>query len=279
MNRIRQRRAGEYPLTATAYDKDGQPAVISGTPTVTIRDGAGAELVSDTAEIVEGKLTYDLPVADLPALDTYSAIWTGEVDGAQEEYLTEFELVGGYLFEIHEWREFDPQSYGSAEKFPAAKLSGARLEAEQRMEHPKAAGVAFVPRGARERLFGDGTPTLPLTWPALRRVVSVSIDGEPIALEDLILRDRCVEYRRGWPRGAVVEIHYEHGYDRPSGPVRKAAMLLAGEYLEAGALSSRAVSESTDVGFFRLSIASPGGRTGIPEVDAVIADERRGLPL
>ena len=67
--------------------------------------------------------------------------------------------------------------------------------------------------------------------------------------------------------------------DAPAGPVAQAAMLLAREYLVRSVLSSRATVESTDVGFFRVSVAGRDRPTGIPEVDAVIERFGRSRPL
>jgi len=75
-----------------------------------------------------------------------------------------------------------------------------------------------------------------------------------------------------------VSIVLEHGYDFAPAPVATAAMILAREYVFRSALSSRATVEATDVGFFRLSVAGPGRPTGVPEVDAAVAEFGRRRP-
>lgn len=187
----------------------------------------------------------------------------------------------GHYFTIAELRAADT-SYADEVRYPNEKLEAARDWVETHFEHEKSCAVAFVPRAATERLRGKGEVALRLKWPALRSVTSVTIDGVALTeaeLDALALDDREVRRHGGWPRGALIQIAYTHGYDAPDAEVKKAALMLAKEFLVDSGLASRATVESTDVGFYRLSIAAPGGRTGIPYVDAVIEDRNRRLPV
>lgn len=270
--RIRKRTTGTYALEALAYDSDDAACDMTGTLGITISDGAGTTVHSGTPTTATTGATFACDVTELPYLDVYTAVWTGDVEAAAQEFTTRFELVGDYLFETADLRAYDT-AYADTTKYPTTKLRLARTWVEERIEH--AAGVSFVPRGARERVFADGCTMLRLAWPRIRAVRSVSVDGTALTstqLAELVLHHRAVEWSTGWTKGALVEIHYEHGYDGPPAPVTEAGLILAREYLVAKSLSSRATVESTDVGFFRLSIAGAGGRTGVPEVDAVIAD-------
>ena len=265
MERIKRRTVGSYTLTASARDEDGDPVDITGTPTLTIYDGTGTAVFTDDATISDGDL---------------SASWVAEVAGNAEEWRTPFELVGGFIFEIGELRDHDEQ-FENQTNYPTEQLKRARTWAEDRFEHPLAACAAYVPRGCRETRKGNGTPLLYLTYPNIRRVISVTVDGTALTeaeLSELTIWRRAIESPSSWMEGSKIEVFYEHGYDVPPEPVKEAVMILAKEYAVESALSSRATSESTDVGFLRLSIATAGGRTGIPEVDAVMADYGHRLP-
>lgn len=187
----------------------------------------------------------------------------------------------GCYFTIAELRASD-ESYTDETIYTDEKLEDARTWVEATFEHPKACAVAFVPRTATERIRGDGSESLRLAWPALRTITSVTIDAVALTPEQIIalaIFDREVYRFEGWPRRSLVEITYTHGYDEPNPQVKKAALMLAKEYLVENGLASRATVESTDVGFYRLSIAAPEGRTGIPYVDAVISDNARRVPV
>lgn len=187
----------------------------------------------------------------------------------------------GHYFTLAELRAQD-ESYEDEETITDEKLALARAWVEATFEHPKACAVAFVPRSTSETVRARGGTRLRLSWPELRSVTSVSIDGVALTeaeLAGLAIFDREVGRADGWARGAKVVIAYTHGYDAPNPMVKKAALMLAKEFIVDSGLASRATIESTDVGFYRLSIAAPEGRTGIPYVDAVIADNSRRLPV
>lgn len=255
ITRIKRRRAGSYVLEFHPFDADGEP-IAPAAGDVTILDGADVAVYTGTSTAIENGLKVEVPVAELPALDTYTTIW-GDYDEER------FELVGGHLFELADLRRFDG---GYAADEDEQRLADARVWSEQRMEHPQAANVAFVPRGARERKsILDGRVHVH-AYPS--RIVSAVVDGEPVT--PVVLDDHTL----GVKAEGMLEIHYEHGLPQVEAPVQQAALILAKAYIVESQLSSRATSESTDVGFLRLSIAGAGGRTGIPEVDAVIDDER-----
>jgi hypothetical protein len=277
MDRIRQRYTGTYDLTATAYDEDGTEATITGTPTVTITDSAGTEVVAETAATLSGgTMTYAASVDDLPDLDTYEAIWTGTVAGTAQEWHTRFELVGGYHFELHELRSHNGSTFASTTDYPAATIEAARTWVEKRIEH--ATNVAMVPRGNRETLYGDGSQYLRVAKPRVTAIRSIIEDGTAwtaAEIAEVQIRATGLYLENDvWYGDSVYVVLYEHGHEDCPEPVKEAGLILAGEYLLQNNLRSRATAESTDVGFYRLSIAGAGGRTGIPEVDAIIADYR-----
>ena len=162
-------------------------------------------------------------------------------------------------------------AFSDADDFPDDRLRNARLWAEQRIEHVMAAGVAFVPRAHKETLYADGEAQLWMEYPRLRVIRTLTVAG--VEVDPDTVEVRVMSIRRDAGFTGKVEVVYEHGYDYPSQPVKEVALLAAKEYLIRN-LGSRATTESTDVGFYRLSIAGNNGRTGIPEVDGVIHDER-----
>ena len=282
MERLRLVTSGTYALEVATPDENGT-LYTSTTPwTIAIKDGAGTAVLASTS--ATGKVSgilYTAAYSVLAALDTYICTWTGKKSSDTKEWQSIIEVCGGYLFEIAEMRAFD-LAFTSATTYPDAKMRAARIAAEQRLE--RACRVAFVPRARRVTLAGGGTPDLFLPDNAVRRVMSLSVDGTAFSADELAALDV-----REWGRvthgdgyafdsGAVVKVFYEHGMDYPDAPVVQAAMLLAREYLVRSALSSRAISEATDVGFLRLSVAGPDRPTGLPEVDAVITDFGRRRP-
>jgi len=283
VERIRQVSAGVYPLTLAATDEDGAAVTVTETATITIYDGAGDDVESGTPDIGDDDetLSYAADPAKLAELDEYRIVWTAEVNDVETEWTTRVELCGGYLFDIPELRSWD-DAFSDAERYPAAKIRAARTVAEVRLE--TAAKLAFVPRAARTVATGDGGALLYLPHTGLRQVRSISEDGAELSedqLAELTTHDwGALERTDGsvWTTGCTYAICYEHGLDSPPEPVRQAAMTVAVEYLVRSALSSRATVEATDVGFFRLSHATPDTPTGIPEVDEIIREFGRRRP-
>lgn len=285
MDRIRQRTTGSYGLTATAYGSDGvTPATIVAPVTVTITDGAGTVVLTDTPAIDNGTLTLDVAFDDLPLLDTYLVTWTGVVGGQAQEWRTEFELVGGYLFEIAELRGRARELADTA-KYTDERLRTERTAAEDRFE--VAAGRAFVPRGRRAS-FRARPDRILLPNMMIREIYALTIDGRALTeaeiaaldidYENGVIRDACDSvswaagsHRHGRHHRVPVTAHYAFGDDTPLEIVRKAALELAQEYTLPSAIPARATVMTTEVGSYRISVADATGRTGLPNVDAVIA--------
>jgi hypothetical protein len=164
----------------------------------------------------------------------------------------------------------------NAERYPSETVRNARDEATARLE--EAARVAFAPRVVTETLSGDATTRLLLTNVESTVVLYLEVDDEPIDLDadSLQVDTSGVVIRTDgevWPRGVNnIIVQYQHGYVTTPAPVHRAAMRLALEDLVPTALPTRAMSQSTDLGEIRFSMANPeaGRPTGDPEVDAVI---------
>lgn len=282
MERLRLVPNGTYPVTVRTVDEDGAPVTIGGTPTVKIYDGSGTQVgTTGTPTPAAGTVSYVIPAGVLTELDTYELVFSGTVGGAPYRVVYRLELVGGFLFEVPDLRAFDA-AFGDATRYPAELVRAARTAAEERFE--RACRQAFVPRGRRTFKVGSGTARVHVSDNALRRLVSVAVDGIELTeaeIEETIVREWGAFDRpsgKVWSELAAIRLHYEHGLDAPTPEVSQAAMLLAREYLVRSNLSSRATVEATDVGFFRLSVAGPDRPTGLPEVDAVIRAVGRNRP-
>jgi hypothetical protein len=175
-------------------------------------------------------------------------------------------------FTIEELRAQYPD-LANATKYPDAKLAADRTFAEQWFE--AAAHVAYIPREITETLTGHGRRRLFLSARAeVGPVWTVEIDGVALdagALADLVVRRYgVVERAATWPKDATIEITYTHGYDEPVELAKQAVMMLTAEKAKPSTIPARATSLSTDVGNYRISQADKTGKTGIPNVDAII---------
>ena len=183
----------------------------------------------------------------------------------------------GHYFTIAELRAFDTE-FSSATEYPDATIETARARAEARWE--RTFSVAFVSHaGETLTLVGNGETSIWLPRLDVTAVTAVTVAGVALTATELaalvVYPHGQVKRYGGWTRDATIVVTYTYGQSTVPEPVKVAVMLLAKEYLVSKNLSSRAVSESTDVGFIRLSIAREG-KTGIPEVDAIGAEYGHG---
>jgi hypothetical protein len=281
VNRIKQRGVGAYPLSVAAFDEDGTPATIAGPATVTVLDGAGVVVVTDTPAIVGGALSYNLPATLVPLLDTYSVRWTGMVNDTAQEWRTDFELVGDYVMELDTIRAFD-RAFADAVKYPDDYVRDCRDQIEEQLEN--SGMCAFRPRGARETLSGNGMSDIVLRNTDVRGIYSIAIDGVPLTSDELAavrFLGNVLHRSSPWPRGfANITVHYSFGYDRAPGPIRRAALILAKEHIvPSTSLPARATSTTVGESSYRITIAGRDGFTGIPDVDAAVNQFGRVRPV
>ena len=175
----------------------------------------------------------------------------------------------GHYFTIAEFRASEPE-FADAVAYTDLAIGRARIWAEERFE--MAAHCAWVERTSTEAHIGAGT-MLRTDQMDVRAIISATIGGVPIDVSALVVLPYGYIRREAlWDAGAVVEITYTYGKSVIPAPVKEAVMLLTGFKLVPNNLRSNATSESTDVGFIRLAHATPGGKTGLLEVDAVASD-------
>ena len=300
MNRLKQQMIGNYTFEALYYNDDGIHENVKGPLTLTIRDGGGTTIYTGTPTLHAGHADSTIPVATLSKLDTYTFSYTATTDpgNVAVAWTDELELVGDYIFEIAELRAQD-RAFLDATKYPTETLKQVRIAVEDVIEGARAGQVAFVPRGRRIKVDGNA-PDYRLGWIPMmygndyrtllapdyeiRKIHSCKIDGTALTqteIDDLGISDNQIWRSNGvqwpaWPFGHKnIEIHYEHGRDRPTGAIRRAALILAREYLIKSDLPGRATATSIGDQIFRLTIAGRDGLTGIPDVDAAIKNDGR----
>jgi hypothetical protein len=294
MLRIKQKATGSYVFETLYYDDDGVHQNVTAPVSLTIKDGAGTTIHTATPSLHAGHLDYTVATTVLPKLDTYQFIHTGMVGAEQVTWTEDVEICGGYLFEIAELRAFD-RAFLDVDKYPTATLRKVRTWVEDTIEGDNAARVAFVPRGRRVTLSGS-SPDLnrgyyPLLYGndyrelivpnfAVRSLYSASVDGLNLTqteldgitcLDNILFRSAGIAFP-AWPFGKNnIKVHYTHGFDKPVGAIRRAALILAREYLVKSDLPARASATTIGDQLFRITIAGRDGVTGIPDVDAAIA--------
>lgn len=274
-------------LRVMVVDELGEAKAADAGVTVTITDSGGTQVgaADRTATLVTGQTgVYQVEAkpADTAALDTFTATWKATVDGDLQTYVTDFEVVGRHLITLAELRAHDSRL--TAADFPAWELARNRDVVEDTLE--EAMGVAWRPKARRVTLDGEGASTLLVPDLLVRKVRSATVDGTAFTqaeLDELELEEWGALTR---PDGKVwakdnqnVKLLYEYGFDGPIEPVHRAALQLGAAYAVELAVPSRTTSQSTEVGVFRLTIAGRDGRTGIPEVDAVIEQFSDRLPV
>lgn len=273
---IRIVRGSPATLSATFYvDETGTE--LDDVPDVTVTRVGGSQVATGTATAAGGgTYTYTLPPQT--ALAVLSASWTGERDGQAVSVDTFAEVVGSEYFSISELRNSDSVLQNTS-KYPTSKLISTRLAVESEFEG--ICGRSFVPRYAREVLYGSGTGTLWLSYPEPLRMISCAVGDDDwsdkeLTAADYNLRILTLPYGTAWPRGSKIVIEYEYG--KPEVPVRiKEAALKRAKYsLVSG--QSRIDERATVMNipeFGNFVLATPGVRgsyTGIPEVDVVLDD-------
>jgi hypothetical protein len=237
-----------------------------------------------STKISTGLYEVALTPAMTSILDTYSVTWSFTKTSVVNKFYSQFQTVGGFLFSVGELRAFDAAL--DATTYPIDVVEKARAAAEERLE--QLCSVAFVPRGRRYITDGDGDTVLRVPDVELRSVVSASIsDGTTTTaltadeLADLKIDPAGIVTRwslGSWDSGVRnVTVLYEYGYSQPPEPVKRAAMALARNNLVGLSLFDRARSEAVEGGILSFTLAGRDGPTGIPEVDAVIAQFGRSV--
>ena len=277
-------------LTATITDYDGEPdtGVDSGvTVTITRLDGTVLATAQNATTTADGVVTYDLTAAQTAAgCDLLTAQWTVS---SVVRATTYHEVVGRHWFPPSALLAIDgvgnALSKGPGDR-TTQRLRDARLWAEQLIEW--ATGVSWVPRAALDYFSAEhGESELMLRHRRPRTVRAVTVDGVAVSVSDYVLEEYgVIEHKLDYPfistqeRG--VTVLYDHGYDAPTEPLRRAAIQAAAYHLfgeRTSSVSPRAVSFADGAGgTTQFARTDPDNPTGIPDIDAVIRAHSHRTP-
>lgn len=279
---------------------DGTLTDATGAVTVTVTRADGTALATDAATTKPADTTgvYRYALAAQANLDRLTLTYSGTWGGAVQTETQTVEIVGDFMFTIAEARASD-SALASPTDYPNAIIVATRQEVEDEFEGWT--GVSWVRRYARDRVAGGNVATLLLPhWPvgvnavtglpAVYSVRSYSAADAYTAFTADELADLIVDgpYLRRFGgstfalgNGNLV-VEYEHGFDRVPADLKRAALTRLRYRLTANrsGIPDRALSYSSEGGS-TFAIATPGMRgskTGIPDVDAVLARYDHSVP-
>lgn len=169
------------------------------------------------------------------------------------------------------------------------RIDAVMTAVERRIEGERATGVAWVPRTDTDTVPGSGTNTVQLRRHRCRSLTSVTIDGE--AISDLsgwklFPSGRLKRPTGVFPRGAIVEVTYEHGHDAPPLDLKNAAIRVACSHI--AQIGNPRVGPRTDtidfgdgptISFAEQPDVSRGRVFGMPDEDATIAGLAEPKPV
>lgn len=248
--------------------------VTSGNVAVTVTGADGSTVSSGNAAHQgsggSGDYTYTLPPQS--ELNSLTVTWSGTWGVAQS--LQSFaEIVGQNLFTLADLRAFGDRGVSNTTTYPDTMLRDARNRITDFFE--QICGTSFIPRYQREVLDGSGLNYIFLSKKRPRRIISCTVDGTAI---DLTKVSAYSSGRLDWgwngywnPGWQNVVVAYEYGYPNVPPPISRAALVLARYDLVSNDLSDRMVSFDNDLGSVRLSVPGMNYPTGIPVVDATLA--------
>jgi hypothetical protein len=249
-------------------------------PTVAVTDSAGATVAGFTGSRTgTGEYQATLP-ADLETLDQYDVAWSWPNGQSRT---TGFELVGGFIFTVADLRDYYAP-FADTTNYPTAVLKEIRDAVEDVFEGDEVTHRAFRPKGKRQTLPGSGTAVLWSGTHDLHELVSVAVPSGATApdVADVVLgTDTTLRLVIGSWSFATVTILTEYGLRQTPAKIKREAMKYAKSLLLEGPLDEgRATAIFSDIGGYRLTIAGRDGPTGIPSVDAALAQfSRRGVPV
>lgn len=176
-----------------------------------------------------------------------------------------------------ELRVFDP-GLANVDVYGEDQLETAITNAEAEIE--RIIGIAYNSRTATsEWHLGDGTEWLRLDnrWPT--SITSVTVDGTALSagvIAEMVVdrRTGMVRYSGGWTADADILVTYAYGKTAPPTDLKEAAMLLVRARLgrTRNGVPDRAERYVPDGNGGTYILSNPSAtRTGIPDVDAVLA--------
>lgn len=277
--------------------QDGDPVDIT-SPAVVLTNADTGAAITPAAAVVEeptGKLVQVLTGVETSTVQRIKAAWSVTAGGQPMTFTTYHEVVGDLLFTVPEARAFDPTAAGvgtlaDEERYTQAGILEARDQIWEAFED--ICGVGFGLRATREVLDGLGTATVWLghmecygvTAAATRERGGTTWTALTVAeLADVFLWPDGRLYRESlgvWPAGARnVRVDYTHGHMRVPLEIKRAALQVLRDQLPGSNIGLRALSETNELGTFRLAVPGERGRWfGIPPVDEVLSRYNKRMP-
>lgn len=252
--------------------------------TVTVMRANGTVLAAAQPTLdggTPGSFTFTVPSASNTLLDTLSATWTATINGQDQSITTTAEIVGGFLFGLHDLATLKTGGQATlGAQYTQSELAEARTYAEQELEN--ALGFALVPRYKRVTISAS-VASLKVGVPFLRAVRDASWSYRGTTAVATAADLSYLDWSGGWVWGLPwssgrVTLGVEHGMDvgnELASGARNAALIIAKEYIVRGATSDRQLQQPGEFGPISLAIpGGRGGRFGLPEADAFVGANR-----
>lgn len=267
--RIPQNR--EATLRLYVDDEDGTLVAATGTPTVTITNGAGTAIVTGAASTNEATGIYKYTLTPQSSLDVLTVVWSYVVGGFTRTLSYTACVTGFRLVPLYRFRE--DQELASVTGTRLRRISDAVEDAFM-----KALGFPAVVEGKRVSFVLDEySPTLYI--PGVSRphsLISLTVGSTVQDVSGVSVRDGGFVKASGasWSPG-VYSAWVTHGLSSPSERLIEVGIVL-GRYIARQnnypERALRVVSNDTEITF--AMTGDPDHPTGLPEVDTVLTSER-----
>lgn len=262
--------AGEVVrLVITVTDDVGETVAPTETPAVVLTDLDGTETTLTAAPVTHPSAGPAWAVDWQPVVLGHHLVrW--HADGVSST--DDVEVVG--VLPVTPRVALGPgNELGASERFRVPQVRAAIGRALARVEN--LAGCGVVPHRTRARARVTNGRYLFLGVPLVRDVervtasgVDLDVTGWELTAADAVVLPAAVGSR-------FVDVVFEHGLDAPPPGLRQALPDLVMDYLVPSAIDPRATQLNTGEGqSYSLSLES-GFKTGLPRVDAAVADLRR----
>lgn len=246
---------------------DDEDVVTPASVSVTVYDATGVSVFTQ-ADLVAVEGLYSAAAGLLPQ-GAYRVVWSSPTH-VDVEYV---EVMGGQLFTIPEARASDSELIDAGD-YPGAEIKHYREVVE--VEFETITGRSFVPRTVRVPVETDGSDT---AWLGLFDCAALTAlegpDGALVAEDYRLESNGLLNGLSALPEGTVLVATVDYGFRATPQDVKRAGLVRLRYLLaaESSGIPDRATSYvAAEGGTFTLATPGRSGyKTGIPDVDAVLA--------
>lgn len=287
--RILRGTAGVLEVTAYVDGTATDPTVAS----VSVVDEAGNAVTTGAAAITgtsSGKVTAAITPANTALVNNLIVTWSLTIGGVVQTLTTYHRIVGDLLFTESEARAFDNAALASATTYSDALLATARDRIHD--SFADVCRVAFGLSYGREILDGSGDVVQWLVGNRVSTVRSIKYRDRGAtawtAYTAAEIADVLVDRNGKLERETLgsflygrrnIAVEYEHGWQPIPEEVKRAALWLLRDQLSGSDLPRNAISQSSEIGTFSLSVPGlRGSYFGLPQVDEVVKRYSQRLP-